>query len=226
MTKKKRASRAGTISAADWVAASRKRLIAEGISSVKVEPLARELGVTPGSFYWHFKNRQSLHRALLRDWLNSNVKPFFSTFELAEKSPREQYLALAYVWVLSPDFNPGLDVAIREWSKTSSLVGRIMRRVDVSRIGLYQGIFEDFGHEPIAALVRARMMYYHQIGYYTMKVEEDLASRLMHLPHYAAAMSGDTWLLDCTKPEEVRAALTGFRHRVNVGAVQACRKAP
>jgi len=213
LTARKRAPRAGSVSAKDWVAASRKRLVQKGIASVKVEPLARDLGVTPGSFYWHFKNRRSLHRALLRDWLGANVSPFFDAYDLAEETPRAQYLALSYVWVLSPDFDPELDAAVREWGKTSALVARLVRRVDAGRIGLYQGIFEGFGHNPTSAFVRARTMYFHQIGYYTLRVEEKLEDRLLLIPYYAEIMAGDHWLLDCTTAEEVRAALTGFARR-------------
>ena len=80
MTREKREkgspSKAGSITADDWVAASRKMLIKRGISDVKVEPLARELGVTPGSFYWHFQNRDALYRALLKQFLATNVLPY------------------------------------------------------------------------------------------------------------------------------------------------------
>ena len=224
MSARKKSTGTRTISAADWVAASRKRLVQKGISEVKVEPLAKYLGVTPGSFYWHFKNRQSLYRALLCDWLKSNVAPFNQTFDLAEENPREQYLAMAYVWVLCPDFDPALETAIREWSKTSKLVARLIRHVDANRIGLYQGIFEDFGHSTTSAFVRARTMYFHQIGYYSMKVEEDFDARLLLLPYYAEIMTGDPWFLDCKTAEGVRKALEGFRRRESPSAKMARRR--
>ena len=197
----------------DWVKAARRSLVENGVSSLKVEPLARELGVTPGSFYWHFKNRRSLYRAVLRDWLNSNVAPFFETFDQALEDPREQYLALAYVWVLSPVFDPALDVAIREWSKSSKLVKRLIRRVDANRINLYQSLLEDFGHNSTSALVRARTMYFHQIGYYTLKVEEHFNKRLLFIPYYAETITGDDWLLSYETPEQVRSALVNFKRR-------------
>lgn len=196
--------------------ASRSFLVNKGISGVKVEPIARELGVTPGSFYWHFDNRKALHRALLKNWLSSNVTPFFSVLEEAEDNPRAQYLALAYVWVLSPQFDAKLDVAIREWGKNSKLVARLMRIIDHKRIALYQWIFEGFGHEPMSALVRARTMYYHQIGYYTLDVEETSDERLMQIPHYAEIIAGDAWLKTATTPESVQSLLINFPRRKSV----------
>ena len=136
--------------------------------------------------------------------------------EEAEDNPRAQYLALAYVWVLSPQFDAKLDVAIREWGKNSKLVARLMRIIDHKRIALYQWIFEGFGHEPMSALVRARTMYYHQIGYYTLDVEETSDARLMQIPHYAEIIAGDPWLKTATTPESVRSLLINFPRRKSV----------
>ncbi|HKQ56888.1 MAG TPA: helix-turn-helix domain-containing protein, partial [Candidatus Eisenbacteria bacterium] len=53
---------------ADWLRAARLALLHQGRDAVRVEPLARTLGVTKGSFYWHFKDRRALLEALLREW--------------------------------------------------------------------------------------------------------------------------------------------------------------
>ncbi len=213
LSTKKRAPKSGSISAQDWIDASRAVLIKRGISAVKVEPLAKQLGVTPGSFYWHFKNRDALYRALLKDWLATNVRPFFEALDDAADEPRAQYLALAYVWVLDPQFDAPLDVAIREWGKTSKLAARTMRFVDHKRISLYQWVFEGFGHDGLSALVRARTMYFHQIGYYAMRVQEDPERRLLQIPHYAEIIAGDTWLRDLKSAEDIKSALVNYPRR-------------
>ncbi len=221
---KKSPPKSGSITAKDWIAASREMLITRGISGVKVEPLARGLGVTPGSFYWHFQNRDALHRALLKEFLAANVHPFFDALDEASDEPRAQYLALAYVWVLNPDFDAQLDVAVRDWGKTNKLAARLMRIIDNKRIELYQWVFERFGHEPTSALVRARTMYYHQLGYYAMRVEEDSDTRLMQVPHYAEIIAGDDWLKSARTPEDVRAALTNYPRRETVAERVAKRR--
>ena len=188
-------------------------LIKRGISAVKIEPMARKLGVTPGSFYWHFKNRDALYRALLKEWLATNVHPFLDVLEEAADDPKAQYLALAYVWVLSPQFDAQLDVAVREWGKTSKLAARTLKFIDHKRISLYQWVFEGFGHDPFSALVRARTMYYHQIGYYTMRIDEPPVERLLQIPHYAEIIAGDSWLKDLSTAEEIKNALAHFPRR-------------
>jgi AcrR family transcriptional regulator len=52
----------------DWIRAAMVALAEEGVRAVAVEPLARRLGVTKGSFYWHFANREALWSALLERW--------------------------------------------------------------------------------------------------------------------------------------------------------------
>src|SRR5262249_42932087 len=52
----------------DWLRAARRALLARGPEGVRVEPLARDLGVTKGSFYWHFGDRADLLEALLVEW--------------------------------------------------------------------------------------------------------------------------------------------------------------
>jgi AcrR family transcriptional regulator len=52
----------------DWLNAARLALLRGGIGAVRVETLAQQLGVTKGSFYWHFANRSALTDALLSEW--------------------------------------------------------------------------------------------------------------------------------------------------------------
>lgn len=52
----------------DWVAAAYERFSADGITAVAVEPVARALGATKGSFYWHFADRRALVDAVLDRW--------------------------------------------------------------------------------------------------------------------------------------------------------------
>jgi AcrR family transcriptional regulator len=63
----------------DWVDAAWQTLGEAGVDGVRVEALARRLGVTKGSFYWHFKNRQHLIDALFERWfgLREETRPEF-----------------------------------------------------------------------------------------------------------------------------------------------------
>ncbi len=204
-----RKPRAGTLGKRDWVLAARKLLIRKGISNVKVEPLAKALGVTSGSFYWHFSRRQDLYDALLQDWYNTNTATLFNAVENAGNAPRQQYLAFFGVWVLERDFDPKYDQAVRDWARASKKVGEVLGKVDQSRIRLLQQIYEGFGYKGLEAEMRARVTYYHQVGYYAMQVKEPRKRRLELVPYYFEILTGFHWMDEMRTVDEIRAGMLG-----------------
>ena len=85
--------RGGRLSATDWAQAALDLVAEEGISAVAVEPLARRLGVTKGSFYWHFPSRDALLQAALERWERIEQDEVFGQLE-AIADPRERLRAL------------------------------------------------------------------------------------------------------------------------------------
>ena len=57
-----------TLSAADWEQAAVELIAEKGVQAVAIEPLARRMGITKGSFYWHFSSRESLLEQALQRW--------------------------------------------------------------------------------------------------------------------------------------------------------------
>ena len=204
-----RKKRSSALGKQDWVSGARKLLIKSGIANVKIEPLAKALKVTTGSFYWHFARREELHDALLQDWYDTNTAPLHRAVEKAGKDPRQQYLAFFGVWVLERDFNPAYDQSIRDWAKTSSKVARMLESIDEDRINLLLKIFEDFGYRGIDATMRARVTYYHQLGYYALKVRERRETRLELAPYYADILTGDSWLHELKSVDQIREGMLG-----------------
>jgi AcrR family transcriptional regulator len=206
---KTRKPRSDTLQKRDWVIAARKLLIQRGIANVKVEPLAQAMAVTTGSFYWHFAGRQALHDALLKDWYDTNTAPLYQAVKTAGSDPRRQYLAFFGVWVLERDFDPRYDQAIRDWARTSKRVADLVREVDDARIELLLEIFENFGYSGLDAEMRARVTYYHQVGYYAMHVKELRERRLELAPFYADILTGHPWLHELKSAEEIQAGMLG-----------------
>jgi AcrR family transcriptional regulator len=206
---KARKPRSDSLQKRDWVVAARKLLIKRGISNVKVEPLAEAMAVTTGSFYWHFSGRQELHDALLQDWYDTNTAPLFEAVKTAGSDPRKQYLAFFGVWVLERDFDPRYDQAIRDWARTSKKVADLLREVDDARIRLLLEIFENFGYSGLDAEMRARVTYYHQVGYYAMHVREMRERRLELAPYYAEILTGSPWMHALDSVDEIRVGMLG-----------------
>src|SRR6478736_6663899 len=72
----------GRLARSDWVTAGLRMLAERGIDAVAVEPLCQRLGVTKGSFYWHFADRAALHAAMLDLWRERG------TAEIVERTAR------------------------------------------------------------------------------------------------------------------------------------------
>jgi len=88
-----RSDRPARLSAADWAQAALDLLGEQGLAAVGVEPLARRLGVTKGSFYWHFPSREALLTAALEHWESVEQETVFGKLE-AIPDPRERLRAL------------------------------------------------------------------------------------------------------------------------------------
>jgi AcrR family transcriptional regulator len=173
----------------DWIEAARKVLVAAGVDDVKVDRLSRQLKVTRGSFYWHFKNRKDLIDALLDGWKQQNLS------EIAQVRNRRReagpdMVEVVRIWLQEDPAYPTFDMAIRFWARKDPAVAALVRRTDDEWIGLLQAIFQANGEGELASLARARITYFHQIGYYALAIEESLEDRLALSPYYHAVLTG------------------------------------
>ncbi len=175
---------------AEWIAAARAAFIEGGLAGVKVDIIRRRLGVTTGSFYWHFKDREALLAEILVDWEETNSRPLFDAVAGAGDDPERQFTGLCLVWLEESAFSPAYDWAIRDWARTSPEVEQAVRRVDDRRIELLHGIFRRLGSGEPEALVRARITYFHQVGYYALRINEVPEHRRALLPTYISLLIG------------------------------------
>ena len=152
-------------------------LIAEGVDRVRVERIAARLGVTRGGFYWHLKSRAELLDQLLQEWEQTNTDAFIAAIESAPLRLENRILKLFTIWIEAKDFDVGLELAVRNWARQSKKVNRAVRRADARRLDLIQSLFESAGYEPRPAQVRARVIYYTQIGYYAIERDEPAGVR-------------------------------------------------
>jgi AcrR family transcriptional regulator len=174
----------------DWILAARTTLIRDGINAVNVLPLAGKLKVTRGGFYWHFRNRADLLDALLADWEANNTAAFEKVVAGGDRDGRAEFVAMVDVWVAEQDYDPAWDAAVRQWALQSPRVARVVKRVDEHRIEIFRRIFLDLGYVDPEALVRARITYFHQVGYYTLGLGESHEERMRLLPYYLASLMG------------------------------------
>jgi AcrR family transcriptional regulator len=173
-----------------WLKAARVALIREGIGGVEIGKLARKLHATRGGFYWFFTSRKQLLDQLLVDWQENNSAVLQSIVRNRGSNGTAKFQGLMDMWINEDGYNPQWDAAVREWARISPRVATIVRRVDEMRIEIIQRIFHDLGIEEPEAFVRARITYFHQVGYYTLGVQESRGQRLKLLPTYIRALIG------------------------------------
>jgi AcrR family transcriptional regulator len=127
----------------DWLKAARMALLKGGVEAVRVEKLARNLHVTKGSFYWHFKDRDELLDLLLREWEGEMVEIIA---RLGQRSGREALLTLVRILIerarRSEEGDVPSDAAIFAWATASPEVARRVNRAEQERINLLTRISE------------------------------------------------------------------------------------
>lgn len=174
---------------AEWIGAAREALIEGGLGAVKVDRLAKRLGVTRGGFYWRFANPSALLEALLADWRETNSAAFLAAVA-GPGTPRQRFDALMRVWIEEDGYSPAYDTAIRELGRVDPKVARAVAEVDETRIAALERLFAEAGYKPREALVRARVTYFHQVGYYAMGVQEARERRWTLSATYRQVLTG------------------------------------
>ena len=173
----------------DWLAQALEIFVSEGIDAVRITRLAGDLGVTRGSFYWHFQNREDLIAALVSFWKDKNTAAIVDAVAAAERL-EDGIFGFFETCVDAALFDPRLDLAIREWARRSRDVRALVDAEDAARIEALRRLFQRFDYAMPQALIRARVLYYSQIGFSALEVVEPLATRLGYTEAYYECFTG------------------------------------
>ena len=173
----------------DWIAAALELLFSEGIEAVRITRLAESLDVTRGSFYWHFKDRDDLCDALIAHWEHSNTSAVLSAVA-DTKSLDQGVLDLFDTWLGGSVFQPRLDSAMRDWARRSQAVRAAVENADATRIDAIAAMFARHGFDDTEAFIRSRIIYFTQVGYYAMGIDETLVQRFEYLEAYYLGFVG------------------------------------
>ncbi|MDO6962512.1 TetR/AcrR family transcriptional regulator [Rhizobium alvei] len=184
------ASEAGRSTREDWLRLAIRTLIDEGIDQVKVQVLARELGVSRSSFYWFFESLPDLHKQLLEHWLRINTGPIIERALRPAPHIIRAILNVFECWVDDHLFDPKLDMAVRLWARRSETVRAVVEQADSQRVDAIAAMYRRHGYEEGEAFIRARVLYFTQIGQYALLIDESLEVRHSRLGHYLKCFSG------------------------------------
>ena len=130
-----------------------------GVNAVRVEVLAKLLGVTKGSFYWHFKSRQELLAAILEKW-RVEQRVIERVEVLGGDAKTKMINLLDSVPRTAPRNNSGAtELAVRSWAKNDELAAKTLAQVDKDRIEWVKKHFVQMGYDDQQAESRAFLTY-------------------------------------------------------------------
>ena len=173
----------------DWVDAALTIFAWKGIDAVRIEPLAQSLKVTKGSFYWHFKNREELHQAIIEHWHQRCALALTESIAKSHDSI-DVVLNVLCMWMRDEPFSPKLDAAMRDWARRSEDVREAVKQADIARTGQIAKAFVAAGYRKEPAHLRSRALYFMQIGYYESGINEPRAVRIEHWREYVMVITG------------------------------------
>ena len=155
------------LSREDWILAAFHALTRAGPQALKVEPLARSLKVSKGSFYWHFKDLSALKTAMIAQWQAVATAEISAEVNRTEQAPRAALSRLLVLTVSprdAPFGGPTTEAAIRDWARHEAQVAEAMRAVDQQRVAFVAGLMRQYGLPCEQAQQNARLLYAALIG--------------------------------------------------------------
>ena len=152
---------ADQLSAQDWLHQGLKVLAKSGFTALKAEPLAKAMGVSRGSFYWHFADIGVYHAAILKHWRDVAAEQVIANLEMVPKD-RD---ALALLLRQAFSSTPALENAVRTWATVDPAARAAVQAIDQRRLGYIETLLRQSGLSADLARARAQILYWTFLGF-------------------------------------------------------------
>jgi AcrR family transcriptional regulator len=149
------------LSAQDWLDQGLKTLARSGFTALKAEPLAKAMGVSRGSFYWHFADISAFHAAILKHWREIAAEQIIAGVEAA--SAHEDPLAVLLRRVFGERLT--LESAVRIWASVDPTARAAVQAIDRRRLGYVESLMTKSGLSADVARARAQILYWAFLGF-------------------------------------------------------------
>jgi len=139
-------ARSPSLNPENWLRAAETRLAEQGIDSVRIEVLARDLGVSKGSFYWHFRDRGELLDRLLASWEDAQLD-WLSADDASGPAAR-------WAKLIARTSDPGrmrMEVALRSWARLDERVAARVAAIEKRKARVIADVLRDIGFAQTAA---------------------------------------------------------------------------
>ncbi|MFF0490480.1 TetR/AcrR family transcriptional regulator [Nocardia sp. NPDC004068] len=175
------------LSARDWALAALRAIADGGLAAVAVEPLARTLGVTKGSFYAHYRTRDELIDAALAEWVRTHGDGGLAEFAaIADPERRLRELLTTVVESVRP-LAPSVHLSLLG-DRNDARVADAVREVNRARLEFLTRTYRDLGLPPDRAEQRAHIAYAAILGLLHLAQTDDESRRPATLSDEAIAV--------------------------------------
>ena len=156
--------RPARLDAEAWITAAFEALAAGGIDAVRVEPLAKALDITKGSFYWHFADRRALIDAMLESWSTGRIAAIRAQ-ALDRGAPAQVLHELVDLYTHRANTRGlAIELAIRSLARGDEAAAKAVRSVDRERLRQVAQLFAGIGWPAADAQARAILFYSYLFG--------------------------------------------------------------
>jgi len=149
------------LSAKDWLDLGLKVLATQGFTALKAEPLAKAMGVSRGSFYWHFADIGAYHAAILKHWREVAAEQVIAGLEAAASHDEPMTLLLRQAF----SARLSLEKAMRSWATSDAAARSAVQAIDRRRLGYVGELLRRAGFPADVAEARAQILYWAFLGY-------------------------------------------------------------
>jgi AcrR family transcriptional regulator len=146
----------------DWIGAGLTDLGDVGVNEVRVDRIAARLGVTKGSFYWHFKDRDEFLASVVREWETLCTENVISRVDASGLNPHGRAHQLWNMTAGSPTIQS--ELAIRDWARRDEQVAATVRRIDERRMRYTEALLADLELPEHEIPARALLVYSLLLG--------------------------------------------------------------
>ncbi|HEY3829626.1 MAG TPA: TetR/AcrR family transcriptional regulator [Solirubrobacteraceae bacterium] len=160
-----------------WIEEGLRALAAGGPEAVRIEPLARALGVSKGGFYWHFSDRQSLLEEMLDVWERTWVDEVIEAVEDGDEDARSRLRQLFALAAASGGELLKIELAIRNWARREEAVAKRLRQVDNRRMDYMRSLFGAICEDDDDVEARCLLAFSLFIGSHFVSVDHGGRSR-------------------------------------------------
>jgi AcrR family transcriptional regulator len=148
------------LTAQAWIDFGLATLAREGFEALKADLLARKLGVSRGSFYWHFVDIETFHARVIQQWRQVATEAIIADVELREAPDQRLDVLLRHA------FGDGaaLEVGMRAWADNNAMAAHALRQVDRRRRTYIEKLLRELGMPAPLAAVRTTVLYWAYLG--------------------------------------------------------------